>query len=51
MECHVHGLNTTLDVHAVNGLNLGRDRGGRMDRLLETEHENEQIVLGLLSSV
>src|ERR1700722_2906305 len=37
----------------MNGLNPPQIEGGRMDRLLETEHEheNEQIVLGLLSSV
>src|SRR5579871_6626934 len=34
----------------MNGLNPS-DPGGRMDRLFETEHENEQIVLSLLSSV
>jgi predicted transcriptional regulator len=44
-------MNDLLDVHVVNGLNRPRDQGGRMDRLLETEHETERIVLGLLSSV
>ena len=40
-----------LDVHAVNGLHPSGIKGDWMDRLLETEHENERIVLGLLSSV
>src|SRR5580698_7780738 len=43
-------MNIGLDVHVVNGLR-GSQKGARMDRLLETEHENERIVLGLLSSV
>jgi predicted transcriptional regulator len=47
----VHSLNVPLDVHAVNGLNRSATKGGGLDHLLETEHENERIVLGLLSSV
>jgi hypothetical protein len=44
-------LNKPLDVHAVNTLKSPPVKGRRMDRLLSTEHENERIVLGLLSSV
>jgi DNA-binding MarR family transcriptional regulator len=44
-------MNMMLDVHAMNALNPAEIEGGRMDSLLETEHENERIVLGLLSSV
>jgi DNA-binding MarR family transcriptional regulator len=48
----VHLMNMVLDVHVVNAL---RDRpkfkGRVMDHLLDTEHENERIVLGLLTSV
>jgi DNA-binding MarR family transcriptional regulator len=41
-----------LDVHAMNALNRGRKPEGHVvDRLLDTEHDNERIVLGLLSSV
>jgi DNA-binding MarR family transcriptional regulator len=40
-----------LDVHAVNALTTPSVKGRGMDRLLETEHEKERIVLGLLSSV
>jgi DNA-binding MarR family transcriptional regulator len=41
-----------LDVHVMNRLDplLGTKRA-QMDHLLETEHENERIVLSLLSSV
>ena len=45
-------MNIALDVHAVNALRDGGSSKGRaMDRLLDTEHENERIVLGLLNSV
>ena len=45
-------LNVELDVHFVNALRSSRLYGApSMDRLLQTEHENERIVLGLLSSV
>jgi DNA-binding MarR family transcriptional regulator len=45
-------LNVVLDVHSMNALiTLPRAGGTFMDRLLETERENERIVLGLLSSV
>ena len=44
-------VNIALDVHVMNGLNPAETWGSGMDRLLETEHENERIVLGLLSSV
>jgi DNA-binding MarR family transcriptional regulator len=49
----VHGLNARLDVHRMNALRgrLSQLGGGRVDRLLRTEQENERIVLSLLSSV
>jgi DNA-binding MarR family transcriptional regulator len=40
-----------LDVHTMNALTTPSVKGRGMDRLLDTEHENERIVLGLLSSV
>ena len=41
-----------LDVHGMNAVKVHAGKRGRgMDRLLDTEHENERIVLGLLSSV
>jgi DNA-binding MarR family transcriptional regulator len=40
-----------LDVHTMNALRQPPIKGHWMDRLLDTEHENERIVLGLLSSV
>jgi DNA-binding MarR family transcriptional regulator len=41
-----------IDVHGVNALvSYPGLKGRRMDRLLDTEHENEQIILGLLNSV
>jgi len=48
----VHRMNIALDVHAVNALrDHPEPHGAAMDRLLDTEHENERIVLGLLNSV
>ena len=45
-------MNITLDVHAVNALRAAMELGATMDHhLAETEHENERIVLGVLSSV
>jgi hypothetical protein len=44
-------MNMALDVHGMNALRPLVGKGGEMDRLLDTEHENERIVLGLLSSV
>jgi DNA-binding MarR family transcriptional regulator len=40
-----------LDVHMMNALTTRPVKESCMDRLLDTEHENERIVLGLLSSV
>jgi DNA-binding MarR family transcriptional regulator len=40
-----------LDVHTLNAVIASVEIGARMDQLLEREHENERIVLGLLSSV
>jgi DNA-binding MarR family transcriptional regulator len=40
-----------LDVHGVNAVTDWHHKGRVMDRLLDTEHENERIVLSLLSSV
>jgi DNA-binding MarR family transcriptional regulator len=41
-----------LDVHAMNGLRGSQQSYGQaMDRLLDAEHENERIVLDLLTSV
>ena len=47
----VQAMNIALDVHAMNALTTPQVEGRGMDRLVETEHENERIVLGLLSSV
>ena len=45
-------MNVALDVHGVNALTRRSDlKGLAMDRLLETEQENERIVLSLLNSV
>jgi DNA-binding MarR family transcriptional regulator len=50
MTRDVHQLNIGLDVHRLNELR-GLRQGAPMDHLLDTDHENERIVLGLLSSV
>src|SRR5271156_6115891 len=47
----VQVVNIKLDVHALNAVIALSEIGARMDQLAETEHENERIVLGLLSSV
>ena len=47
----VQAMNILLDVHVMNALRRPSIMGSAMDRLLGTEHENERIVLGLLSSV
>jgi DNA-binding MarR family transcriptional regulator len=45
-------VNEAIDVHVVNGLRHGPKLKGRvMDRVLEADHENERIVLDLLTSV
>jgi predicted transcriptional regulator len=45
-------MNVALDVHAMNAINTVRYlKGAVMDRLLDAEHDNERIVLGLLNSV
>jgi DNA-binding MarR family transcriptional regulator len=45
-------MNASLDVHNMNALSVRLQlRGGIMERLLTTEHEDGRIVLGLLNSV
>ncbi|MBP0113293.1 winged helix-turn-helix transcriptional regulator [Bradyrhizobium vignae] len=52
MTYRVHRVNKTLDVHCVNAVRDLLETGERgLGHLLNTEHESERIVLGVLSSV